>query len=204
MASRDIEWIVFDVGNVLFGDALGPKIKDLCIKYDLDRFVVRRSMNAHRAEADLGHIDEPEFWSRVLLDCGVVADAADCSIDSYIFPIAESIEVVKDCRSRGFYTAVISNDSFELSRLRKKECNAGDLFHEIIISSNYGVTKPSPELYEVFLARVRTSADRCLFIDDRIENVWAADELGFHTYHFETPPRLAGYVQTLNSYMAGC
>jgi len=200
MGSRDIEWIVFDVGNVLFGDALGPKLKDLTIKYNLDDSVGRRSMNAHRAQADLGRIDEPEFWRRVLLDCGVVADEADCSIAPYIFPVAESIEVVKDCRSRGFYTAIISNDSFELSRLRKLECNAGALFHEIVISSNYGVTKPSRELYEVFLGRVRTSADRCLFVDDCIDNVCAADELGFHTYHFESSRGLAGYLQTLSAY----
>ncbi|CAM5463518.1 HAD family phosphatase OS=Streptomyces alboniger OX=132473 GN=CP975_23965 PE=4 SV=1 [Streptomyces alboniger] len=48
----------------------------------------------------------------------------------------------------------------------------------VLSSADLGVTKPDPGIYEAAVRRAGVAADRCLFVDDRQENVDAAVALG--------------------------
>ena len=54
----------------------------------------------------------------------------------------------------------------------------GDLADDVVNSSLVGVAKPDPRIYEIAAARAGVPVDRCLFVDDREENVAAAVALG--------------------------
>ncbi|WP_405607157.1 HAD-IA family hydrolase [Streptomyces sp. NBC_01511] len=53
-----------------------------------------------------------------------------------------------------------------------------DLAHSVVNSSRVGVAKPDHRIYEIAAERAGVSMDRCLFVDDRQENVDAAGALG--------------------------
>ncbi|MFD3522357.1 HAD family hydrolase [Streptomyces sp. NPDC058653] len=52
------------------------------------------------------------------------------------------------------------------------------LAHSVVNSSLVGVSKPDRRIYEIAAERAGVSPDRCLFVDDRQENVDAAVALG--------------------------
>jgi putative hydrolase of the HAD superfamily len=61
-----------------------------------------------------------------------------------------------------------------------------DLAHHVINSARVGVAKPDRKIYEIAAAQSGVPADRCLFVDDRLENVEAAVELGMSGVHYRT------------------
>ncbi|PHZ86187.1 HAD family hydrolase [Paremcibacter congregatus] len=64
------------------------------------------------------------------------------------------------------------------------------LFKDSIVSGTEKITKPDPRLYEILLKRVGVAAQNILFIDDRMENLQAAEIFGIQTHLFTTPARL--------------
>ncbi|MGX2998868.1 HAD-IA family hydrolase [Streptomyces sp. JNUCC 64] len=58
------------------------------------------------------------------------------------------------------------------------ELGLTDLATAVVNSSLLGVVKPDPRIYRVAAERAGVPLDRCLFVDDRAENVDAAVALG--------------------------
>ncbi|MGY0022093.1 HAD-IA family hydrolase [Streptomyces sp. YJ-C3] len=58
-----------------------------------------------------------------------------------------------------------------------------DLADHVVSSARVGVAKPDPEIYAIAAARAEVAVDRCLFVDDRLENVEAAGALGMTGAH---------------------
>ncbi|MGW4226400.1 HAD family hydrolase [Streptomyces bauhiniae] len=56
-----------------------------------------------------------------------------------------------------------------------------DLADIVINSSLVGVAKPDRRIYEIAAEQAGARVDRCLFVDDRNENIDAASELGMTT-----------------------
>jgi HAD superfamily hydrolase (TIGR01509 family) len=54
----------------------------------------------------------------------------------------------------------------------------------LVISGLEGVAKPDPEIYHIACERHGIVPQNAVFIDDRIENVDSAHDLGFHGIHF--------------------
>lgn len=68
----------------------------------------------------------------------------------------------------------------------------GDLADHVVSSAVEGVAKPDPEIYRIAAARAGVPLDRCLFVDDRQENVDAAVALGMKGVLFREPADLHG------------
>ncbi|MEU1022060.1 HAD family phosphatase [Streptomyces sp. NPDC005904] len=64
------------------------------------------------------------------------------------------------------------------------------LFDDVISSADLGVTKPDPRFYRAAVERAGVAAGRCLFVDDRQENVAAAEALGMPAVLFREPADL--------------
>ncbi|MBL4680043.1 MAG: HAD-IA family hydrolase [Pseudomonadales bacterium] len=54
-----------------------------------------------------------------------------------------------------------------------------------INSSEIGLAKPNPGFFNVTLNTIACLAEEVLFIDDQIENIDAATQLGIHSFHFQ-------------------
>ncbi len=57
-------------------------------------------------------------------------------------------------------------------------------FDGIIVSGDEKIKKPDYKIYQILLNRYNVNAKESVFIDDALENIKAANDLGFHTIHF--------------------
>lgn len=65
------------------------------------------------------------------------------------------------------------------------------LFDGLHVSGQIGCAKPSPEFFTTLLDKFSIKPKNAVFIDDRLENVHAAQGVGLHGIHFQSPEQLA-------------
>lgn len=98
------------------------------------------------------------------------------------------LRLVRELRERGLHTYALSNiGSIMFSRIRDEFFAADglrlpDYFERAYLSFEMGLLKPSPEIYRAMIADSGMAPSETLFIDDNLENVTAARELGFQVY----------------------
>lgn len=90
------------------------------------------------------------------------------------------LESLKDDYKLGIISnALPSLDwSFDTLGIRK-------YFDEVIISAYEGVEKPDTSIYISGVKRLGSKFEECIFIDDKIENVRAAESLGMKGFHLD-------------------
>lgn len=62
---------------------------------------------------------------------------------------------------------------------------------DVVSSALVGVAKPDPRIYLIAAERAGVAPERCLFVDDRLENVEAARALGMTGVHYTRVSDLA-------------
>jgi 2-haloacid dehalogenase len=70
-------------------------------------------------------------------------------------------------------------------------------FEGIVVSSHEGVVKPEPAIYHVLLDRYTVAPQGAVFVDDRPENVAAAEDLGFTGLRFVDAAQLRTQLEVL-------
>lgn len=102
------------------------------------------------------------------------------------------LELAHELRARGLRMAVVTNNAREFADSWKKIVPVEVLFDDIVDSSEVGVRKPNPRIYELALERLGvTDPARAVFLDDFEPNVVAARRLGLHGVHVAPDPAAA-------------
>ena len=81
--------------------------------------------------------------------------------------------------------------------MKRERTAARGFVKGIVISGDEGVTKPDPAIYRTLLERYGVAAEDAVFIDDRAENVQAAEMLGFRGVHLAPGVDLRGRLRGL-------
>jgi putative hydrolase of the HAD superfamily len=63
-------------------------------------------------------------------------------------------------------------------------------FDVLIWSYQHGLVKPDPAIYRLVLERLGTAPEETLFLDDKLENIEAARQLGMQGLQFTTVDQL--------------
>jgi 2-haloacid dehalogenase len=71
-------------------------------------------------------------------------------------------------------------------------------FDGIVVSGHEKMIKPNKEIYHLLLNRYNIKAENTIFIDDNLKNIKAAEEIGLHAIHFESPAQLETRLSSLN------
>jgi len=89
------------------------------------------------------------------------------------------IERARAVRSRGYRTALVTNNIVEYRESWRKMVPADELFEVIVDSSAVRMRKPNPAIFRHTLELLGgVAAEECLFLDDAASNVEAAEKLG--------------------------
>lgn len=128
--------------------------------------------------------------SNIIFDIGGVLFQSvyrDQDIKLYV-PLERGIELLKKCHAqqnehgnRLHNLYILSNwksPNFQL--LQEKYPSIFDLFDGTVISGNVEFAKPDIRIYEHILKQFQLNVQECIFIDDMIENVEAAQYVGMH------------------------
>lgn len=111
--------------------------------------------------------------------------------------ITETVKILSDLKQRGYPLFVLSNWSADTYPTVYRSFNFLSWFDEVVLSGEEQVVKPDIEIFKRLLARIDYPAEQCLFIDDSLPNIEAADRLGFQTIHFYSAAALASKIDQL-------
>ncbi|MDR2063653.1 MAG: HAD family phosphatase [Candidatus Nomurabacteria bacterium] len=137
---------------------------------------------------DLDQISDEKLYSGLSKLAGQSPAETEREIKSFIAPVRGMPELVR--RYHGTYqTAILSNASSSL-RHKLDEFGLQPLFDKIVVSGEVGVRKPDPKIFQVALDLLRVQPSEAIFIDDKLENVLAAEGLGIMSVQFVSVSQL--------------
>jgi putative hydrolase of the HAD superfamily len=131
-----------------------------------------------------------DYWSLVaqdlgtVLDEGLLASLVTIDVDSWTDYRDEMWTLAATYREAGGRLGMLSNGVREIVARIRSDRDLSALFDAVVISYEVQLAKPEPEIYRVTLDRLGVPPGAALFVDDRLENIDAARELGFQTLHF--------------------
>jgi HAD superfamily hydrolase (TIGR01549 family) len=86
---------------------------------------------------------------------------------------------------RSHYKSLILSNAWDDAReIYTKQYHLDEVVDEMIISAEVGMRKPDEKIFELALKHLDTTPEETLFIDDTIENVIEAQQLGIHSILF--------------------
>ncbi|HLT96569.1 MAG TPA: HAD family phosphatase [Acidimicrobiia bacterium] len=105
-------------------------------------------------------------------------------------PIPGSVEILEDLRARQIPTYALTNFSSDKWEVAVARWQFLGEFDGAVVSGEEGVIKPDPAIYRILLDRFALDPERAFYVDDRIENVRAAEEVGMRASVFVDAPTL--------------
>lgn len=95
---------------------------------------------------------------------------------------------IRELRSSDMKLALLTNNAKELSDSWRASFPVLELFPVVVDSSEVGLRKPDPRIYELTCEMVEVAPARALFLDDNHENVQSASRLGIECILVTTDP----------------
>lgn len=181
--------IIFDMGNVLIRYDPVYFIQRAGVEDPMDRALLLKEIFQN---PDWAKLDSGEWTERDLLECACrrlpeclhgIAHYLVLHWDEPLIPIPGMKEFIAECRGAGLGIYLLSNASFRQSEYWK-HVPGSEYFDGAMVSAYQGCVKPMPEIYARLLECFHLRAQECLFVDDVLENVLAAQSAGMQAFQF--------------------
>jgi putative hydrolase of the HAD superfamily len=209
VAGREFDAVIFDLGGVMT-EPLFHHRTDIPPEYfSVIAFFLGEFRDHYHLTTgvhdlhllEMGKISDDEFFDRMIAR---YVEAGNDPIDpreaqKVVFgrgmvACGAMIDAVRQIRDAGYKTALLTNISMEGEAIFTKLFPVDELFDVVVDSSKVGMRKPDPAIYELTCSRLAVTPERCLFIDDLLCNVEAADALGMQTIQCLDPVAVADEV----------
>jgi len=196
--------VIFDYGEVI---SLTPSAADREVIAGLagvgcDSEPFWRAYFAHRDGLDQGRAGVAAYWQAIADDLGVSWDDARvhelwaADFRSWLSINPGTIEVLADLKAGGTRLALLSNAGPDFGSYFRHG-PLGGFFAACYVSGELGLLKPHPEIYQHVLDDLGISAAGTVFIDNREENVRAAEALGITGHVFTGVTALRAFLASL-------
>jgi putative hydrolase of the HAD superfamily len=182
---KKITTIIFDYGCVLSlpqDRRLLQEISSIVTSEDVSVF--EKVYYSIRPEYDLGFIDGRGYWERIFKSFGRTCDleTADklISMDalSWIQLNNNMLDFIRELKKQDYNLAVLSNMPPEILDYIEKDTDILSMFDNTVFSCDLGLIKPDPEIYRKCLEITGSRDQGNVFIDDKDENISAAEKQG--------------------------
>ena len=192
--------IIFDLGGVLLDlnmQGIGEACKRLGINPELffvkaddkGASTVCQGISASQAITayQVGMMTSEQFLSLVLSHCGEGITREDV-IEAWNACIGlmpkERLDMIRELRRKGYHTHLLSTtndmhwEEIKQRYLSEPGYTCADLFDHVFVSHEVQLAKPDPAIYHHAVQEIGRPAGQCLFIDDTLINVEAAQREG--------------------------
>jgi putative hydrolase of the HAD superfamily len=151
------------------------------------------------AESTLGKASPEKIWQHVADELSLSDDALQAfqqtfwqgdQIDQNLIQFLQ--------RLRPKYTTDFLTNAWVNSRDALEEQYGiveGQTVDHLLISSELGIAKPDPKIYDILSETINARFEQIIFVDDNIENIEVASALGMHTIHFRPGMDLIAHIQ---------
>jgi putative hydrolase of the HAD superfamily len=179
--------LLVDFGGVLTSNVFHA-FEAFCAAEGLDPHTVRdlfmTDAEARRLlfELELGRLDPREFEPRFAKVLGIHDHERLIErLFSALEADHEMLDAVRAAKQAGIHTGLISNSWGEGTAYDRELFP--ELFDGVVISSEEGLRKPDPAIYELGARRIDLPPEECVFVDDLPGNLKPARALGMATVH---------------------
>ena len=154
--------------------------EDLLLPFELGRISPRTYYEGVKAQLNLTWTYEQfvKFWNNLFTEN------------------ADVTQIMRRLRNRYRLTALSNTNELHINHL-KATVPSLELFHDWVISSDVGMRKPEPGIYQVALQRARVQPHAAVYIDDRPELVEAGRRVGLTGIRFENSRQLEEELRVL-------
>jgi putative hydrolase of the HAD superfamily len=197
-ASREFDAVIFDLGGVMTEPLFHHRTDVPPEFFSVIAFFLGEFRDHYHLTTgvhdlhllEMGKISDDEFFDRMIaryIEAGNEPvdprDAQKFVFGQGMVACGAMVDAVRQIRGAGYKTAMLT-----------KLFPVDELFDVIVDSSKVGMRKPDPEIYLLTCRRLGVAPERCLFIDDLLCNVEAAQALGMQTIQCLDPVEAAGEV----------
>ncbi|TSC82297.1 MAG: putative hydrolase of the HAD superfamily [Parcubacteria group bacterium Gr01-1014_20] len=112
----------------------------------------------------------------------------------------ELLSFLPKLRSRGFKTAIFSNNTSEL-RDKLAEMGIVEMFDEVVVSAEIGFQKPHKAAFDVLFEKLGLTPQEVIFIDDSAKSLEKAAEIGYFPIRFESNEQLKSEFKKLGIFV---
>ncbi len=183
-----IKTVIFDIGNVLTEFSWQHHFASFGYPDEIvERLGKATVLSPQWNEYDLGNLSEEEILQLFIkndpaLEKELTESLADAG--GILRRCDYAIPWIEELKAKGYQTLFLSN----FSEKALKDCtHAMDFVPHLdggIFSCKVHLTKPDPAIYKLILTQYNLTAEECVFIDDTLPNIAAAEALGIHGIHF--------------------
>jgi putative hydrolase of the HAD superfamily len=197
-----IRSIVFDIGGVVLRSEDESGREALGEKYDLEPGWVETLVfrSAAALASTIGMVSADAIWTNLAEKLSLTESEMirfqeqfwqGDRIDRHL------VSFLMNCRPH-YKTAFLTN-AWKGARAVLKDTHGlseGTTVDHLLISSEIGLAKPDHKIYMLLAKTLDCQLNEILFVDDFIENIIAANELGIHTIHFNTGIDLINVIKS--------
>ena len=191
-----LEAVIFDYGMVLSTAQEPAPLAALKTITRLDDAAFETHYWRHRHAYDMGTLNGTTFWQAISRDAQL--DLGPAEIDRLIendvlmwSTLNETmVRWVAAVQDAGFRTAILSNMGEELLQYMRQEFGWLGRFDHHTWSCELGIAKPDPAIYRYTCEKLGVAPENALFLDDKPENIQAAEQSGLQAIQFTTPEAL--------------
>jgi len=98
------------------------------------------------------------------------------------------VQKMRELKGRGIRIGLLTNNVKEFGDAWRAMFPIDELCEVVVDSSDVGMRKPEPEIYELICERMGIPPTNAIFVDDNPDNVAAARKLGMQAVHFKENP----------------
>ncbi len=194
MGKRAVSAVVFDVGNVLVHWDIrllyAKLIPDPLALDDFCAHVVTPDWHFHH-DAGAALADTVPALVARHPDHRDLIEAYEPRWMDTIGPAVDGMTaLVRELDAAQVPLYAITNFSIELWPRFVAATPVIQAFRDVIVSGAHKIVKPDPAIYALALDRFGLQPGQAIFIDDRQENIIAAEDNGFVGHHFTNAERL--------------
>lgn len=194
-----IKAVIFDAGGVLVDNPWPGMRTHYSQHLSVSEEEFEKVFPENLQDWHTGKISEDEFWKRMARSLKVTLPKSEnVWITGLLGTYREKQEIykfIKQIKADGYKTAILSNTEFPVVKLLTEKNYPH--FDALIFSCEVGIAKPDAEIYIHTLEKLAIKPEEAIFIDDKKENIDAAEKLGIHGVLFDTADRVISSVSSL-------
>lgn len=196
--------IIFDFGNVLI-DFKSAKILDQYSLSEADHQLLDKVIfgSDEWLKVDAGELTENQateiFKQKLPKQMHHQIEEIMQTWPSKVIYYPQMFDLMKELHEQGYRLFALSNTGMRFASYLMNS-KYGQFFEGEIFSAKEKLMKPDSRIYHKLLNKYALIPEESLFIDDRPENIKAAQELGIHGFVFtiEKLPELKEYINEIS------
>lgn len=184
-----IRGIIFDCFGVLYRGSL-THLAELAAPEDQQ--AIRDLSHA----SDHGFLSYDEYFGQLAELVHLPVEEVQAIVRERHVRNTEMIELVRQLHGR-YKVGLLSNIGRDVMDSLITPEEQRELFDVVILSSDVGITKPEPAIFELMATEIGLDPDDCVMIDDLPSNIDGAGRAGMQGILFISPSQLRHELQRL-------